>query len=363
MFMQLHYQTNGRQFFFVTIAVEGRRPLLSRLVDDSPRPSLLPIGEAVVAALRSLHVLFPAVTVSDRVLMPDHLHFVLIIDYARLAPSERGLSPLWLCHRVIDAVELWVTRTGAEPTRTGDSSPAPPDKEELATLFRLARGWEASAFRVGGAGARAPELAGLPRLFERSPWVDLSFDSRQLKAIRHYIRLNPARALWKARHPDRFICHRGLSAARLARFAPRRFDGLGNLPLLGSPFLKHLRLTLKKPLAEHRTAIDEIVELAQRGVVIVSGFISPGEIEALKRLKAEPRTRFIRLLPYALPARYDPSAEDSREIAAGRMAILSGFPETPPISRREMRENPAAAHQFRANCLAMNELGAALCDL
>ena len=132
---------------------------------------------------------------------------------------------------------------------------------------------------------------------------------------------------------------------------------------MGSPFLRHLRLTLKKPLAEHRAAIEEIVELAQRGVVVVSGFISPGEVEALVRLKAEPKARFIKLLPYVLPPRYDPSAEDSREIAAGRMAILSGFPDTAAISRREMRENPAAAHQFRQNCLDMNDLAAALCDL
>ena len=50
--------------------------------------------------------------------------------------------------------------------------------------------------------------------------------------------------------------------------------------------------------------------------MIVSGFLSPGEKELLRCLKAEPRARFVKTLPYALPSRYDPSAEDSREIAA-----------------------------------------------
>lgn len=50
--------------------------------------------------------------------------------------------------------------------------------------------------------------------------------------------------------------------------------------------------------------------------MIVSGFLSPGEKELLRCLKAEPRARFVKTLPYALPPRYDPSAEDSREIAA-----------------------------------------------
>ncbi len=93
----------------------------------------------------------------------------------------------------------------------------------------------------------------------------------------------------------------------------------------------------------------------------MSGFISPGEKEALRRLKTEPRARFVKLLPHALPARYDPSAEDSREIAAGRLVILSAFHDTPTIPSYDMKRNPAAAHRFRRNCLEMNDLAAMLC--
>lgn len=88
-------------------------------------------------------------------------------------------------------------------------------------------------------------------VFARDCYIELSFDSRQLKAVRHYIRMNPARCLWKLRHPDLFVCHRAIKAARLAALAPRQFDGLGNLTLLGSPFLFHVRLTLKKTVAAH----------------------------------------------------------------------------------------------------------------
>ena len=97
------------------------------------------------------------------------------------------------------------------------------------------------------------------------------------------------------------------------------------------------------------------------GWVPVSGFISPGEKEALRRLKGEPMARFIKLLPYELPDRYDPSAEDSREIAAGRLAILSAARGTAAISALVMRRDPTAAHAFRRNCLEMNEIAAALC--
>lgn len=114
-----------------------------------------------------------------------------------------------------------------------------------------------------------------------------------------------------------------------------------------------MRLTLKKTPAEHEAAIREIVARAKRGEVPVGGWISPGEAEALRRLKATPGARFVRMLPHGLPPRYDPSAEDSRELAADRLLILSGFGDTPP---------PVGAHRARANCLAMNDLIAALCE-
>ena len=212
----------------------------------------------------------------------------------------------------------------------------------------------------GGAGGSPPSVPPAPAaLFERSPYIELSFDSRQLLAIRRYIRLNPARKLWRLAHPDRF---RRMTGLRHRCLDPgRSWSAIGDATLFSSPLLFHVRLTLKKTVGEHQAAIAEIVEKARRGFIPVSGFISPGEREALRRLKAEPRARFIKLLPCALPPRYDPSAEDSRELAAGRLLILSGFSQTPALSAVEMRRNPAVAHAFRRNCLAMNDLAAALC--
>ena len=166
---------------------------------------------------------------------------------------------------------------------------------------------------------------------------------------RHYIRLNPARALWKMRHPDRFQRHAVIRHPILA--ANRTWDAIGNLTLLGSPLLSPVRLTRKKTPEEHAAAIEEIVEKARRGMIPVSGFLSPGEKEALRRLKAEPHARFIKMRPCALPPHYDPSAEDSRELAADRLLIISGFPQS----------ITDAGGIFRANCLLMNDLITEMC--
>ena len=209
-----------------------------------------------------------------------------------------------------------------------------------------------------GCGGGAPVRSVLR--FDRRAYIELSFDARQLKAIRLYIRLNPARALWKRLHPDRFTRFPRIAHAVLD--PSRAWSAMGNLTLLGSPFLLHVRLSLKRTLAEHEPAIAEIVEKAKQGVIPVSGFISPGEAELLRRLKATPGTRFIKMLPHALPPRYDPSAEDSRELAADRLLLLSGFSNTAHISALEMRRDPAACHLFRANCLKLNALAAELCE-
>ena len=383
--MKLEVHRNGTKLFFITFAVKGRRPILSRLVDERSRPELLPLGELVKAAIRALHLVRPAIGTSDYVIMPDHVHFIMVADYLR----DRIASPLWLVHRLMDAVEMAVAAGWWEPTGTcGPRTPASasaqagdpmlPTPEIMAAYLRTAcdeadcaAGYGVSpsgkGAAIGGAGASAP-VDSPPMIFERSPYIELAFDPRQLKAARRYIRLNPARSLWKLRHPDRFQriilpWHKVMRqpAGVPPPTASATFHAMGNALLLASPFLFHVRLTLKKSVVEHEAAIAEIIERARHGHIPVSGFISPGEKEALRRLKAEPRARFIKLLPCALPPRYDPSAEDSRELAADRLLILSGFPDTPHLSPLEMRRNPTAAHVFRRNCLAMNDLAAEIC--
>ena len=399
--MKLEFYQHGRQFFFITLAVAGRKKILAEIVEETheergqapeaprgvgsaggraleppggvgavarsaPKRRVLPrsvpsaLGERVVALWLKLHTLCPALTASNFVIMPDHVHLLLMVDFSRL---QGRFNPLVFIHWFRD----W-------SSRAGDVTPVAP------------RNW--SEFYESGESERV--IA-----WEEGFWLDLAMGSRHLKAIRRYMKLNPARLLWKLRHPDRFKVVK-VATARLfpneergqspepprvgqapeppggagddggsgespVPCLPPVLTALGDIGLLGSPFLLHVRLTLKKTVSEHAAAIDEIIEKAKRGYIPVSGFISPGEKEVLRRLKAEPRVRFVKLVPFALPPCYDPSAEDSRELAADRMAIVSLQPETAAIRSIDIRRSQSAAHAFRANCLAMNDLAAALC--
>ena len=344
--MKLHFAHHGLQFFFITIGVEGRQPILSRLVDETHRPALTPLGELLKAALVAMHGAFPAVTISDFIIMPDHFHFLMIVNYEK----GRGFNPLWATHRLLDAVEAaWAERTGPL------AAPNPAQGSDIAAHLARAIAQGRAGFSPSrGSGAQYPSFGSRgsgaqPPSFGRSPYIELSFDSRQLKTIRRYIKLNPARALWKRRHPERFIRITDIKHPILD--PSRRWDAMGNPLLLSSPFLTHVRLTMKKTAEEHTPEIEAILARARCGAIPVSGFISPGEKELLRRLKADPRARFVKMVPFALPPRYDPSAEDSRELAADRLLILSGFPQGVADAREGLR----------ARCLAMNDMAAALC--
>ena len=350
------------------MTIAGRKPILSQLKEGAA-PDLTPLGRIAAAALRALHLVKAAVGVADYVIMPDHVHFLMVVNYDK----DPQISPVYLAKRLMEVIEMAAANRG-KPNGP-EAPPLEPSPELLATYLREAIRLTDIEYCYGpealrGLGAEPSVLSAHAReYFDRFVWVELSYSSLQLKCIREYIKLNPARYFWKRNHPDKFAVHRGLQTAAIKRACAKlpyggklRFDGVGELSLLASPFLFHVRLTLKKSVQEHAAAIAEIVERAKRGQVPVSGFISPGEKEALRRLKAEPRARFIRLLPAEMPPRYDPSAEDSRELAAGRMAIISAFPDAGKISAVAMRQDSALAHTFRAQCLRMNDMAAALCD-
>ena len=312
--MKLRFQRHGRQFFFFTFCVEGRRPVFSRIVKGrglcprapgnptggaAPRPlhgggnaevhtELLPAGEAVISVLKSLHARNPALTASDRVVMPDHVHFVLIVDFDKYP----GFEPLVFAHRFMDETAI-----------AGGAAPEPP------------------------AGIRG---ASPPVLWQSRFWLVLSFSARQLSAIRHYIRHNPARAVWKAEHPDRFARITGFRHPILD--SALRWSACGDLTLIGSPFLFPVRLTRRLPVEAQEEAIAEAVERAESGMIPVCGFISPAEKELQQRLRTSPHTRWIKMVPHGLPPRYDPSVEDSRAFAEGRLLVLSSFPPEIPVS-------------------------------
>ena len=189
--MHLTFAHHGLQFFFLTICVKGRHSVLSRLVEGEKRPELTCAGECVKALWRAVHGLNSALTASDYVIMPDHVHLLLIVNMVAVS------------------------------------------------------------------------------------------------------------------------------------------------------------LTRQKTLAEHEAEIVSLVEKAKQGWVVVCGFLSPGEKELERRLRAASNTRWIKTMAQGLPPRFDPTVEDSRYLATHRQLMLSALPVSAPFDW--------------ATCHRMNDIAAEMC--
>jgi len=321
----------GRRFFFFTFVVEGRRRVLSRLERGAKRPVLTALGKRVKAVWAALHKIDVHLTASDFVIMPDHVHLLLIVN----SVEEFLFNPLVFAH-------WWME---VSTTDGGRCPPIPPlDWWHFYPAAHGCGGGEGGGSCLQGCGGGQPPSF----VWARDYWIDISFDARQLAAIRRYIRMNPARYFWKQDNPDMFL--------RRGNFRHPRLDpaftwtACGDLTILASPFLFLVRLTMKKTVAELEDEIAGHIEHVKRGGIPVSGFLSAGEREFERRLKALPYSRWIKTVPYSLPAKYDPSVEDSRHLAAHRELILSSFTEAeaPPfVIRRHL-------------CLAMNSRMAAM---
>ena len=282
------------------------------------------------AALLAVHRSDPALATSDFVIMPDHVHFLLIADFDR----EPGFDP-------ISFIRGWMEESARAIQTVGGCTPEP-----------LRGGCDCTPEPLqGGCGCTPEPLlggrgfgGGVPgRLaWEKGYWISLAWYAPQRKAIRLYIRNNPARALWKRAHPDRFRVIAGLRHASLDPALP--WSAMGDPTLLGSPFRFPVRLTRHLPLEAQEPALAEALDRARRGMIPVCGFVSPAEHELERRLRAESGARWIKAVPHGLAPGYDPSVEDSRALAAGRLLLLSSFPPSIPVS-------PIS----RANCNAMND--------
>ena len=278
--------STGRRlrFFFATMVARERLPLFGALGEAGV--ALSPLGESLAREWAALRKRFPGATASTFCVMPDHFHGLLILDLDRCG-------------------NLWAS-----------------------TVLR--------GFR---------EATGPDNWSDERPYVITPFESAALANVRRYIRNNPKRALWKRAHPDRFVRFADIRRPNLP--AEASWTAYGNVLLLASPFLRFMKISGMQPRAEMNRQVDDFLAAAREGWILVSGFISPGERAVLDAIRKERLGPHVRLVPYGIPPKFDPSVALSKEIAEEDSLLLSPFPETVPWGKTA-----------RPNCVEMNRLGA-----
>ena len=361
----------GRHIYMLTLVVEGRRGLLGTLEghseaaadsDDAPRVVFSPLGEAVYQCWRAIPQHHPEVQLMAFQMMPDHLHGVLFVKEETAQHLGQVVSGFKAgCNKAYR--QLFVSpynTTEAMPQHTHSQKPATP-----ATTTPSVESHH--GFVCGAASPRLsspPRLSSLPRpsspplpsehrlkpddrkhglLFERGYNDLIAKDYDMLPRLVAYVKDNPRRLLLKREHPDLFRVRFGL------RIGLRDYAAIGNRFLLQRPERIQVQLSRHFTEKEIDQRVNQYLNLARHGAVLVSPSISIGE-QRVMRAAMDEGLPLIFLSPRGFTSFTRPGLGFLEACAAGHLLILAPW-------EHQNNKTPLT----REMCLALNEMAEEIC--
>ncbi len=72
-------------WYYITVCVKDRAPILSKIISKEPYIALLPYGEMVEKQIQQISAHYPVI-VEQYVIMPDHIHMILKIQKEEKTP-------------------------------------------------------------------------------------------------------------------------------------------------------------------------------------------------------------------------------------------------------------------------------------
>lgn len=289
----------GRCVYMITLAVEGRRPLLGMVTGDGETVTAVfepsPLGEAVIKELHSIPEHYPQIAIWQVQLMPDHLHFILFV-------KERL------------------------PVHLG----------QVITGFKVGCNRAYRSLRTAGAFIVLWEEGYNDRILE---------GPGHLHRMKDYLRDNPRRLAVKRARPDLFTVRQGVQAGG------HEFAALGNIFLLDAP--QRVAVRCSRDLTEEQIAVtrDRFLEMARNGAVLISPSISPGEKKVM-RAAFEQGYPTIILLENGFAPLAKPGGRRFNACAAGQLLLLAPWPHH--------NEDRAIT---RDQCLSLNDMARALATM
>lgn len=88
------YDYNRAGAYFITICTQNRQCILSRIVGtgilDCPRPELTEYGRIAEKYIRQLNNFYNHISVDGYVIMPNHIHLLLLVKKDRMDDGQSG---------------------------------------------------------------------------------------------------------------------------------------------------------------------------------------------------------------------------------------------------------------------------------
>ena len=339
----VHNNYYSRHIYMLTLVVEGRRPILGKLVgnikdeDDPPRIELSVLGKAVQECWENIPKHHPEAKCLGFQIMPDHLHGILFVE--RNMENHLG--------QIVSGFKAGCNKayrglySEAVPMNTDkQAGPMPPNRPSAC--------YTASPY----SDLPLPSVMRLKKddrskglLFERgyNDLINKNYD--MLPRIVNYVNDNPRRLAIKRAYPDFFKVRFGISIGQ------QTYAGIGNKFLLDYPEKIQVKCSRKLTDKEIKDAINSYLEKARSGAVLVSPAISKGE-QAVMRTALNEGLPIIFLTPWGFTVFSKPGHQYFNACADGRLLILAPW--------EHQTERIALTRNM---CLRLNGMATEICTL
>ena len=317
---------SDRGLYMITMAIEGRRPLLGTLAGDpsrkegpdAPHVVLSPFGEKVRECWLAIQQYQPQIETMKLCVMPDHIHGILFVH----EKIDRHLGKV-----------IWGFKTGCR---------------KAARELGLIVPYTAQIAQFTGQGKVSRHTAeGRSHgcIWEPGYNDRVLMHEGQLQRMLGYLDDNPRRLLMKRQHPEFFTRLGTIEAAGMP------MQAIGNRFLLDNPVKRQVQCSRSLTPADiENKKAEMLAEALDQGSILVSPCISKGE-QAIATAALQEGIALIVLLLNGLPPFFKPKPRYLEACNEGRLLILAPFPY-----QNEKIEN------MRQRCLQLNALAAKICD-
>ena len=334
--------------YMVTLVVEGRRPVLGKLVmsagEQDTSVELTALGKAIRnEEVQKISAIYKMVEIWKLCIMPDHIH--MIVRIKEDLPEGKHLGHIvagfkggcsrawWRMDRPCADAQGVVAATDAQRVVAATDA-------QGVVAATDAQGVVAAtdAQRVVAATTPAASAAGMPSLFERGYNDLILLNDSQLDNWKHYLDDNPRRLAIKRLHPDFF------TTLNYIDIAEWHCQIVGNRFLLDIPqkvaVIVHSAYS-DKEYAEYK---KEWLACGEAGGILVSAAIATREKEVMREAMNR-GYRIILVRENGFPPLYKPSGESFDACSNGR--LLQICPWEYHMERRIIS---------REQCLMLNRL-------
>lgn len=290
---------HSRCIYLITINKNSHTPAFSTLEgipgshDWKPRTIPTPTGEIIASCLSHIKDNFPDVKILRRVIMPQHLHFVLF-------------NTVYTDYHLGDIISRF--------------------KQNCLRSFY---------------GIKDVETNGIitaPSLFEDNYHDRILLKKDQLQRMLAYVSDNPRRRLERMRHSDFFYRSPVISSQGI------QLEAYGNIHLLEDPDIEAVKISRKYTANELRMRKIRWMKTVQNGGVLVSPFISADE-KKVKNWACDNGGRLILIENNGFGHNYTPKGYLHQLCSEGRLLIIAP-------SEHSTRKTTTT----RESCLSMNAL-------